>query len=1383
MPTAPVRDYILFYINGNRREIRGEAVLQTLLVYLRQTERLTGTKLGCGEGGCGACTVMLSHHDPRLSRIVHRAVNSCLIPVAACDGCSVTTVEAVGDRNGNLAPVQQVLVNSHASQCGFCTPGFVMSMYAVLRDHAADPSRPPLTSTDVHSALDGNLCRCTGYRPILDAFKGLILHNAKPVETCSLGDKCCRSNGSESAAHQTIQNASPRQNGNSLVPEPEGAAFVDREFVFPPELITYVPVELNVAGGKWLRPVDLTRLIILKVQHPSARIIVGNTELGIETRFKNLQIPTFLCTSHVPDLYQISEFDEGIRIGASVTWTQLNAFVSSVLTTEAAKEQSVVYKYNSLRAISAQLRWFAGNQIRNVAAVGGNIVTASPISDVNPIFMAAGAQFVVLDCTSSARRTVNSRDFFQGYRKVDMGPSEILLHVIVPWNESSTDFVEAFKVSRRRDDDIAIVSAGIRLHLVKKSDADPVSPKQYKISNASISFGGLAPKTIAAPEVEAAIQGKTFERKTMDDGLEMIARMYQLDRNVPGGMAEFRQSLALGFLFKAFVRCATAVDKQYPSSGVSMLSALGLNEAQTILDNVEDIESSGVQIAADCPPLKDVDHTGKSICHLSASMQVSGEATYLDDIPPFHGELQAFLVLSSEPHANIVNVNYSKAENMPGVYRIVHVDDVRGSNKIGQVYDEFCFAEHEITTIGQVVAIVTADTVEDAKAAAKAVEIEYEKKTPIITIDEAIEHNSFAPNVSDRIIRKGNTVDAMKEYEKKGQVIEGCARIGAQEHWYLEPQGTIAVPQENGEMLILSSTQTPSKTQAAVARVLGVPMHKVVCKVKRIGGGFGGKETRNFFLTAAAAVAAQATKKTVRLILDRDTDMLITGTRHAFLGKYRAAYEPNGKIVAVDMNIYLNMGNSTDLSIPVLDRSLYHSTSCYNIDNIAVVGKACLTHSPSNTAFRGFGGPQGMLIAENVIEHVAWASKQPPHVVRDLNIYGKHGNESLTPYGMNFNGIPLVSCWDEVLRDATFLERRDAVYEFNKTHEFRKRGISALATMFGISFTFTPLDQAGALVHIYSQDGSVLISHGGVEMGQGLHTKMCQVAATELGVALDKVFISETATDKVPNASPTAASASSDMYGMAVRYACEELNKRLAPAKERLGPEASWEDVINDAWFNRVSLSAVGFYKIPNLDDVDLSEEGAQGRPFYYFTNGASVSEVEIDTLTGEMTIIRTDIVMDVGRPLNPAIDVGQIEGAFIQGLGWCTMEEVVRGSSQSHAWLRPGQMHTLGPGTYKIPAANDIPKDFRVKILNSWNEQDTIHSSKAIGEPPLFLASSVFFAIRDAIGAARRQRGLNDFFELDSPASVERIRMACTDDILDRVARDGVIRRPSITL
>lgn len=535
--------------------------------------------------------------------------------------------------------------------------------------------------------------------------------------------------------------------------------------------------------------------------------------------------------------------------------------------------------------------------------------------------------------------------------------------------------------------------------------------------------------------------------------------------------------------------------------------------------------------------------------------------------------------------------------------------------------------------------------------------------------------------------------------------------------------------------------------------------------MKRLGGGFGGKETRSIQLSGICAVAAKKTKRPVRCMLNRDEDMMTTGQRHPFLAYWKVAVNKDGKLQALDADVFCNAGWSQDLSGAVCDRSLSHIDGCYLIPNIHVRGRPVKTNTVSNTAFRGFGGPQGMFIAESYMEEVADHLGMPVERFREINFYRvneqTHFNQELKDWH-----VPLM--YKQVCEESRYEERRKTIQEFNTNHKWKKRGLAIIPTKFGISFTALFLNQAGALVHIY-HDGSVLVAHGGTEMGQGLHTKMTMIAAEALGVPLSDVFISETATNTVANTSSTAASASSDLNGYAIFNACEQLNTRLQPYREKLGKDTPLKDLAQAAYFDRINLSANGFYKTP---DIGYVWGPNTGQMFYYFTQGVTAAEVEIDTLTGDWTCLRADIKMDVGRSINPAIDYGQIEGAFIQGQGLFTTEESL--------WHRAsGQLATCGPGNYKIPGFRDIPQVFNVSLLKDveWEHLRTIQRSRGVGEPPLFMGSSVFFAIRDALRAARRQYGVEDVLSLQSPATVERIRLSCKDPILEKamvLPKDG---------
>ncbi|KAK3850489.1 hypothetical protein Pcinc_042810 [Petrolisthes cinctipes] len=589
--------------------------------------------------------------------------------------------------------------------------------------------------------------------------------------------------------------------------------------------------------------------------------------------------------------------------------------------------------------------------------------------------------------------------------------------------------------------------------------------------------------------------------------------------------------------------------------------------------------------------------------------------------------------------------------------------------------------------------------------------------------------------------------------------------MGGQEHFYLETNAHLATPgKEDGEMEIYSSTQNPTLTQMQTAHSLGVDANKVVCRVKRMGGGFGGKETRTIVACIPICVAARKLGRCVRVALERDEDMVMTGGRHPFFSRWKVGFTAQGVLTALDMDVYANGGHTIDLTASVLERCIFSLDSGYNIGAVRICGHACKTNLPSNTAFRAFGGPQGMLFMEDIMSRVAAYLNIDSTLIRQRNLYQ---TGDLTHCNQLLENCTLRRCWQEVLEQADYSTRCQRVRDFNSNNRYRKRGLAVIPVKFGIAYTAIFLNQAGALVLVYA-DGSVLLSHGGTEMGQGLHTKMIQIASRVLQIAPEYIHIAETSTDKVPNTSPTAGSASSDLNGMAIVNACETIMSRLEPIIAS-NPKGTWKDWVSKAYMERISLSSTGFYKTPDL--VPYNFEKNEGRIFNYFSFGAAVTETEIDCLTGDHTVLRTDIVMDVGDSLNPAIDIGQVEGAFTQGQGLYTMEELL--------YSPQGALLTRGPGAYKIPGFQDIPREFNVSLLRGAPNPRAVFSSKAIGEPPLCLASSVFFSIKQAIAALRsqqqqqqqqQQQHLSPVFRLDSPATAERIRMACQDFITAKI-------------
>lgn len=861
------------------------------------------------------------------------------------------------------------------------------------------------------------------------------------------------------------------------------------------------------------------------------------------------------------------------------------------------------------------------------------------------------------------------------------------------------------------------------------------------------------------------LNGRVFDQSCVAPALEALSEDIIIAPNAPGGMVEYRRSLAASFLFKSLIHAAVALESDAPAE--QPFSYPYPERFRSVTQPYTRPLPHGLQYFSAVP---DEEVVGQPHRHMAADIQVTGEAIYVDDMPLPPGTLHAAVVLATRPHARVLSINLDPALAIPGVAGAFTATDIPGKNDIGAViHDEELFATNLVTCMGQLLGIVVGETEAAARSGARAVVVEYEDLPAVFDIDDALAAGAFYEGWGHEV--KCGDVEAALATSQ--YVIEGEVRMGGQEHFYLEPNAHLVMPGEGGEIMSYSSTQCPEKHQRYIAHALGLPVHKVNVRTKRLGGGFGGKETRAAFLNAAAAVPAHLLNRPVRLVLDRGDDMAITGHRHPFMARYRVGFSADGRFAGWDIDFCSNAGNSLDLSHSIMDRALMSCDSVYHIPAVHARGHICRTNLPSNTAFRGFGGPQGMMTMEHVIDKIARSLGKDPEEIRALNMY-REGD--VTPYGMILEGCQARACWEGAIESAGGLNaRRSAVKAFNKEHRFRKRGIVAVPTKFGISFTTKFLNQAGALVHIYQADGTVLVTHGGVEMGQGLHTKVCQIVAQALGVPLHDVHIGETATDKVPNSSPTAASASSDMYGAAAADACAQLNARLAPFRGRLPSTASLKEIAQAAYLERVDLSAHGFYATP-----DITGFGGD-RPFNYLTYGAAVTEVELDVLTGDWQALRADIVMDVGQSLNPAIDVGQVEGAFVQGMGWSCIEELVWGDSE-HRWVRPGTLFTRGPGAYKIPTANDIPIDMRVTLLRNAPCARTpmVHSSKAVGEPPFFLGTSVFWALKDAVYAAREEVGCSGWFQLDAPATPERLRMACVDNMMARYAPEDF--RPKLS-
>ena len=1199
-------------INGTAVDVAAVPMHESILDFLRKSGR-TGSKSGCNEGDCGACTLLVRDgHEPP------RAINGCLALVASLVGKEIITAEGLADGE-NLHPVQKAMVAANGSQCGYCTPGIVCAMAELYHGEI------PATRDAIADQLCGNLCRCTGYRPIREAMLGSL----SEVATLSA-----------------------------------------------PAVVPPAPA----ATGNWHRPTTVHGALFIKSENPIATYIAGATELAVGINKRHARYAIFISLDHIPELQSISNSPAEWRIGAAARLTDL--------------EKNLAGEYP---ALDQMLRRFASRQIRHRATLGGNLATASPIGDTAPVLLALDAE-VILNSLTGERR-IPLAGFFTGYRQTVMREDEMMTAIIIPRRLAGR--CEFFKVSKRREMDISTVSACFRI----ATDASG------HVIEARLAYGGVAATPARALRAEAALIGKPL-------GADIEFEFTPISDL--RGTAEYRKTL-IRELYQKFI----SIEKP---------------------DRISEFKDSQF------PHLSPQD-----IPHESASGHVTGKALYVHDTAILRNALSVWLVRSTHAHAKILDIDLSNAQLATGVHFILTEKDIPGLNNTGPVrHDEPLFAVDEVYFHGQVIAAVIGDSLDACRLAAELIVIDYAPLPAIFGIEAAIAENSF--HTEPHFLVRGEIAAGLLE---SPQVLEGELHIGGQDHFYLETQAAWAEPDGEGGVHVSSSTQHPSEVQTIVAELLGLQRNRVVVEAPRMGGGFGGKETQGNAWAAICALAALKTGRCVGMQLDRDEDMEATGKRHPFFAKYRVGYHPDGRLHAADIQLFSDGGWSLDLSLPVNDRALFHLDNAYYIPHVNFRGQVAKTNVTSHTAFRGFGGPQGMLVIEEIIGRISAKLGLPPEEVRRLNFYYGKGETNTTHYGEEIEGNRLERIWGELLEKSSFLERKAEMQIWNSAHLHRKRGLAITPVKFGISFTLKHYNQAGALILIYA-DGSVQVNHGGTEMGQGLHTKILSISMRELGLPATSIRLMHTRTDKVPNTSATAASSGSDLNGMAVADACQQLRTRLAPLAAEL-LECAIEDIVfrdglvcgidhsiefsalaASAYIRRIQLSAAGFYATP---DLQWDWAVGKGKPFHYYAFGAAVSEVEIDGFTGMHHVRRVDILHDVGDSLNPAIDRGQIEGGFVQGMGWLTAEEL--------KWNEAGRLLTHSASTYSIPTFSDAPLDFRVSLLTEAKQPNTIHGSKAVGEPPLMLAISVREAIRDAV---RGFAGDGDF-HLPSPCTAEAVK------------------------
>uniref|UniRef100_A0A8C7NC32 xanthine dehydrogenase n=1 Tax=Oncorhynchus kisutch TaxID=8019 RepID=A0A8C7NC32_ONCKI len=1255
---------------------------------------LTGTKYGCGGGGCGACTVMVSKYDQLNNRVLHYTVNACLQPICTLHGAAVVTVEGIGSTKTKLHPVQERIAKAHGSQCGFCTPGMVMSMYTLLRN------KPHPTMEDIREALGGNLCRCTGYRPIIDGFKTFCdvsnAFNLFPQNDCVLNKYLIPCQISEELFHMD----------NVLPLDPS------QDLIFPPELM--IMGKKRACGSlcfqgdrlKLISPVDLTNLLELKTEYPEAPVVVGNTTIGINLLLCHLLFVIYLLCVHV---------HAGVSMGAVCTLSSLKEEM------ERAVREMEAERTRGYQALLQTLQCLAGKQIRNMATIGGNILSANPKYDLNSVLAALDCTLQVMSKENGTRAITLNEELFTGFGKTALRPDEVLLSIDIPYSKP-WEFVSAFRQAQRREFAFSIVNAGMKVLFREGTNI---------VESLNIYYGGVGPTLVKVGRTCQKLVGRSWGEDLLADACRLLEEEVELSDSAHGGKVEYRKTLTTSFFFKFYMQVLQELRERVHIQDSALKPFKNeVPQGHHSFQLVSNAQSSQ-------------DPVGHPMMHQAAFHQATGEAQYYDDIPAVQGELFVFMVTSTRAHAKIINIDPSEALGMTGVVTFLSAGDVPGQNRRMLFNNpEELFAEEEVSCVGQIIGAVVAESREQARRAAQMVKVTYQDLLPVFfTIEEAIQHQSFFD--PKRKLERG---DVDKAFETVDQILEDEIYLGGQEHFYMETQGLIAVYYN---FLFECPFVLSLQLQEVVGITLGIDSNKITCHVRRLGGAFGGKVMKIASLSAITATAAVNIINNNCVIRGIFTSAFLTTSFFSQVG-----YNNDGTIMAADITYYSNGGCTLNESL-IMEKALLHMDNGYKIPNLRGRGLVCKTYLPSYTAFRGFGGPQGLMVMESVLHEVAVKCGLPPQKVREINMYREE--ECYTHHKQLFSPRDMLRCWDECLDKAGYHDRLQAIQQFNTSNRWKKRGISAVPMKFGVGFSKGFFNQGAALVNIY-KDGSVLVAHGGTEMGQGINTKALQIASRILKVPMSSIHIKETCTGNVPNAAPSAASFGTDAVGMAVKDACEKLMRRLKPFMEN-HPKYTWQQwVINQhppvGYPNAVTVW------VSRGPHTDMDWENSEGPAYYYFTFGACCSEVEIDCLTGDHKNLRTDIVMDVGRSLNPALDIGQIEGGFVQGIGLYTIEEL--------QFSLEGVLMTRGPSQYKIPALCDVPPQFNVHLLANAQNPHAIYRSKGIGEPPVFLASTIFFAIKEAVAAARRERGLGDSFPLSSPATAERIRMACEDQFTE---------------
>ncbi|WVZ60834.1 hypothetical protein U9M48_010804 [Paspalum notatum var. saurae] len=1331
---------VVLAVNGQRYEAAGVDPSTTLLEFLRTSTPVRGPKLGCGEGGCGACVVLVSKYNPATDEVTEFSASSCLTLLHSVDRCSVTTSEGIGNTRDGYHPVQQRLAGFHASQCGFCTPGMCMSIFSALTkaDKAAGRPEPPMgfskiTTSEAERAVSGNLCRCTGYRPIVDACKSF----AADVDLEDLGLNCFWNKGNEPADGSKL----PGYNSGAVCTFPE---FLKSEIKSSLEQANCAPVA--VCDNGWYHPKSIEELHRLFdsdwYDENTVKIVASNTGSGV---YKDQDLhEKYIDIKGIPELSVMNRSSKGIELGSVVS-------ISKAI--EVLSDGDLVFK-----KIADHLNKVASPFIQNTATIGGNIMMAQRLpfaSDIATVLLAAGSTVTIQ--VVSERFSLTLEEFLQ---QPPCDSRTLLLSIFVPqWGSDDITF-ETFRAAPRPfGNAVSYVNSAF---LARTSSGS-------LIQDICLAFGAYGvDHAIRARKVEDFLKGKSVNSSVILEAIRLLKDTVSPSEGTTH--PEYRISLAISFLFSFLFSLANSTNApsidtpngSYTNGNTNGSAVCSPTEHRNSDSNDLPISSRQEMIFSD-----EYKPVGKPIKKAGAELQASGEAVYVDDIPAPKDCLYGAFIYSTHPHARVKGINFKSSLASQKVITVITAKDIpSGGENVGSSFlmlgDEALFADPVAEFAGQNIGVVIAETQRYAYMAAKQVVVEYSTENiqpPILTIQDAIQRKSYIP-IPPFLAAKpvGDYNQGMSQADQK--ILSAEVKLESQYYFYMETQVALAIPDEDNCITIHSSSQMPELTQNLVARCLGIPFHNVRVISRRVGGGFGGKAMKATHIACACAIAAFKLRCPVKMYLDRKTDMIMAGGRHPVEVKYSVGFKSDGKITALHLDLGINAGIAPDVS-PMMPGAIIGALKKYNWGALEFDAKVCKTNLSSKSAMRAPGDVQGSFIAEAIIEHVASALALDTNTIRKKNL---HDFESLALFYGESAGeastYSLVSIFDKLALSPDYQHRAAMVERFNNSSKWKKRGISCVPGTYEVTLRPTP-----GKVSIMN-DGSIVVEVGGIEIGQGLWTKVKQMTAYGLGqlcldggeCLLDKVRVIQADTLSMIQGGFTAGSTTSETSCAAVQQSCAALVERLKPIKESLEAKAGtveWSALIAQASMASVNLSAHAYW----TPDPSFTN---------YLNYGAAISEVEVDVLTGATTILRSDLTYDCGQSLNPAVDLGQIEGSFVQGVGFFTNEDYATNSD--------GMVIHDGTWTYKIPTVDTIPKQFNVEMFNSARDQKRVLSSKASGEPPLVLAASVHCAMREAIRAARKEFSVCTgpansavTFQMDVPATMPIVKELCGLDVVER--------------